>query len=125
MKDYGYNYDAGENLRKRHAFANVKRKLVRRSEPNSLERKLWKILGPTFEYAGNGSFKIDNLKPDFVSKTRKLAIEVYGDYWHKDEPIQKTMRRINRFERHGWRVIIIWEHEINDPIKLSRKLALI
>jgi very-short-patch-repair endonuclease len=126
MKDYGYNYDAGENLRKKHAFTNVRRKLtVRRSEPNKVERKLWKALGSSFEYTGHGSFKIDNLKPDFISQTRKLVIEVYGDYFHKDEPIQKTMQRISRFERHGWRVIIIWEHEVNDPIKLRRKLALI
>jgi len=124
MKEY--NYDGAERIKKRHAFSQVNRRPMRWSNaPNKVERKLWKVLGPSFEYTGHGSFKIDNLKPDFISKTRKLVIEVYGDYFHKDEPIQKTMQRISRFERQGWRVIIIWEHEVNDPIKLRRKLALI
>jgi len=123
MKDF--NYDGAERIKKKRAFSQTNRRPIRRSGPNSLERKLWKILGPSFSYTGNGSFKIDNLKPDFISKTRKVVVEVYGDYWHKDEPLHKTVRRISRFERNGWRVVIIWEHEIHDPIKLSRKLALI
>lgn len=124
MKEY--NYDGAERIKKRHAFSQVNRKPIRWSNrPNKVEWKLWKVLGSSFEYTGHGSFKIDNLKPDFISKTRKIVIECYGDYFHKDEPIHKTMQRISRFERQGWRVIIIWEHEINDPIKLRRKLALI
>lgn len=120
-----YNYDAGERVKKRHAFDKTNRRPRRRTGPNSLEWKLWKILGPTFTYTGDGSFKIDNLRPDFISKNRKLVIEVYGNYWHRNETLEKTMRRMHRFNRCGWRCIIIWEHEINDPVKLQRKLALI
>lgn len=119
------NYDGAERIKKRHAFSQVNRRPIKRTGPNNLERKLWKILGPSFSYTGDGSFKIDNLRPDFVSKTRRVVIEVYGMYWHKDETISKTMRRVCRFNRCGWRCIIIWEDEIHDPIKLSRKLALI
>lgn len=123
MKEF--NYDGAERIKKRNTFSQANRRPIRRSGPNSLERKLWKILGPTFSYTGDGSFKIDNLRPDFVSKSRRVIVEVYGDYWHRNETLHKTMRRISTFERRGWRCIIIWEHEVHDPIKLSRKLALI
>jgi len=120
-----YNYDGAERIKKRNAFSKTNKRPIRQTGPNALEWKLWKVLGPTFTYTGDGAFKIDNLRPDFISKTRRVVVEVYGNYWHKDEPLHKTMRRISRFERNGWRCIIIWEHEIHDPIKLSRKLALI
>jgi len=123
MKEF--NYDAAERIKKRNAFSQANRRPIRRPGPNKVEWKLWKILGPSFAYTGDGSYKIDNLRPDFISKTRKLVIEVYGNYWHKNETIEKTMHRINRFNRQGWRVIIIWEDEVHDPIKLSRKLALV
>jgi G:T-mismatch repair DNA endonuclease (very short patch repair protein) len=35
------------------------------------------------------------------------------------------MQKVARYQRQGYRAIIIWESEINDPIKLRRKLALI
>ncbi len=124
-KWFSYEYDAIKNLRKRHSFDNVRRKPIKRTGPNTLERKLQRILGPSFTYAGDGSFKIDNLKPDFVNKSRKVVVEVYGNYWHRNESTQETMQRINRLQRQGWRTIIIWESEIADPIKLRRKLSLI
>lgn len=123
MKEY--NYDGAERIKKRNAFAKINRRPIRRSGPNALEWKLQKALGPSFIYAGNGTFKIDNLKPDFVDKTRKIIVECYGDYWHRNEPITKTMQKVARYQRHGYRAIIIWESEINDPIKLARKLALV
>lgn len=124
MKDY--EFDVEKRLKQRNNFSKATRaRKPRVAGPNALERKIWKVLGPSFEFTGDGSYKIDGLKPDFISKTRKIVIEVYGDYWHKDEPLQKTIRRVSRFERNGWRVIIIYEHEIHDPIKLRRKLALI
>lgn len=124
VKDYRYEYDIEKILRARRQLSQIKRR-PRRAGPNGLERKLQQVLGSAFVFTGDGSFKIDNLRPDFINKTRKLVVEVYGDYWHKNEPLYKTMQRISRFERCGWRVIIIWEHEINDPVKLSRKLMLI
>ena len=124
MKDY--EFDIEKRLKQKNNFSKAVRARKRRgSGPNTLERKLWKALGSSFEYAGDGSFKIDGLKPDFISRTKKVIVEAYGSYWHRDESIHKTVRRVSRFESEGWRVIIIWEDEIHDPIKLQRKLALI
>jgi G:T-mismatch repair DNA endonuclease (very short patch repair protein) len=125
VRHVSYEYDAIKNLRRRHAFDGVRKRAVKSSEPNALERKLQKALGPSFTYTGNGSYRIDNLKPDFVDKTRKIVVEAYGDYWHRDEPLIKTMSKVARYKRQGYKAIIIWESEINDPVKLSRKLSLI
>ena len=125
MKEVNYAFEAYKRLKRKNNFAKVNRRPIRRTGPNALERKLQKALGPSFTYTGDGSFKIDNLKPDFVDKTRKIVVEAYGDYWHKKETLTKTVGKIYRYRRQGYRTIIIWEHEIHDPIKLSRKLALI
>lgn len=123
MKEFNYEYDANKRFRQKNNFAKVNRVPRRRKEPNALEWRLQKALGPSFTYTGNGSFTIDNLKPDFVDKTRKIVVEAYGNYWHRNETVIKTMQKIARYQRHGYRTIIIWESEINDPIKLRRKLA--
>jgi G:T-mismatch repair DNA endonuclease (very short patch repair protein) len=126
MKNYDYSFDVEKRLKQKNNFSKATRVRKQRTiGPNTLERKLWKILGPTFEYVGDGSFKIGNLKPDFVDKTRKIVVEAYGNYWHRNEPLSKTVRRVTRFEREGWRVVIIWEHEIHDQRKLQGKLALL
>lgn len=78
-----------------------------------------------FAYAGDGSFTIDGLRPDFVCKSRKIVVELYGDYWHRNDSIEKTARRIHRFAKEGWRTIIIWENEVKDRNKLRKKLALL
>jgi G:T-mismatch repair DNA endonuclease (very short patch repair protein) len=125
MKEFDYEYDPAKRFKQKNNFAKANRVPRKRSEPNALEWKLQKALGPSFTYTGNGSFLIDSLKPDFVDKTRKIVIEAYGNYWHRNESITKTMQKVNRYQRQGYRAIIIWESEINDPIKLRRKLSLI
>lgn len=109
MKNYEFSYDISKKLAQRKNVSKLKRLIV----PNKLEVKLGKMLGSKFQYAGDGSFKIDNLKPDFVDKTRKIVVEAYGDYFHKNDTIQKTMIRIQRFEKQGYKTIIIWESDIN------------
>lgn len=74
--------------------------------------------------------------PDFIYPKRRLAVFVHGCFWHRcsrcNLPLPKTHRsfwkskfernverdRLNRKElKHmGWKVIEVWEHEINkDP----------
>jgi DNA mismatch endonuclease, patch repair protein len=83
-------------------------------------------------------------KPDFVINETKWAIFVDGDFWHgyrmgprrlsakpklwreKILSNKKRDRKINgKLKRMGWKVIRIWEHEIEKtPESVSRKLAL-
>jgi DNA mismatch endonuclease, patch repair protein len=76
--------------------------------------------------------------PDFVYPRSKLAIFVHGDFWHRcptcDLPLPKIHAAYwkRKFERNierdqlvraelegmGWRVMVIWEHEVRDDPSL-------
>lgn len=54
--------------------------------PTGPERKLIRIIKKyklPYKYTGDGSFIIGGLNPDFVNiNGEKIAIDVFGDYWH-------------------------------------------
>lgn len=85
-------------------------------------------------------------KPDLVFRRRKKAIFVHGCFWHQHpsktcrivrvpksaqgywQP--KLTRNVSRDAEHvenlralGWRVLIVWECEIEDVNTLARSLA--
>ena len=81
-------------------------------------------------------------RPDFVLRTRRIAIFVDGDFWHgwrfpawKNKLSEKWEHKIAsnrrrdalnraRLRRAGWIVLRIWEHEIEaDPDRVRRRLA--
>lgn len=66
-----------------------------------------------WHYVGNGKFfvrtKIKTRVPDFVNAKQKKIIEVYGDYWHKNDNPQD---KIDEYNAVGWDCIVLWEHEI-------------
>lgn len=121
MKRVNYSYDVSKKIRQRSNFKKSGRK-SRDKGPNKMERKLWKILGSSFKYNGHGEKKFAGKIPDFICETHKIIVELYGNYWHRDESIKKTIDRINLFKDHGYKTVIIWEHEV-DPISVRRKLA--
>ena len=74
-------------------------------------------------------------RPDFVFREQRLAVFVDGDFWHGwrfpswehkltpkwREKIAETRRRDRRnfvrLRRAGWRVVRLWEHQIeSDPV---------
>lgn len=83
-------------------------------------------------------------KPDFVFTDERIAVFVDGDFWHGwrfpvwrqrltefwREKIEKNrirdQRNFRRLRRAGWRVVRIWEHEVeeNPPICVVRIAAL-
>ena len=93
---------------------------LKNRRPTGPERKLIKIIerhNLPFKYTGNGSFILEGLNPDFVeSNGRKIAIDVFGDYWHTLKADKESYTEQGRkaiFEKYGWKLIIIWEKEIN------------
>ncbi len=83
-------------------------------------------------------------KPDIVLVKHKTVIFVNGCFWHRhkgckyayspksrklfwQEKVNGNIERDNKkrieLKRLGWRVIIIWECEINNKQKLKRKLT--
>ena len=98
---------------------------VLRRRPTKPELKLTKILNEEFlgewMYSGDGQVWIVRMNPDFWNiNGRKMVIELYGDYWHRnDDP----KIRVRNYKRHGVSCLIIWEHEIKDKASLIRKIG--
>lgn len=82
-------------------------------------------------------------RPDIVLKSRKAAIFVHGCFWHrhvhcKNSVLPKTRRefwlaKLNgnverdkrnalMLEREGWKVLTIWECEVEDEAQLAKTL---
>jgi DNA mismatch endonuclease (patch repair protein) len=101
--------------------------LVRGRRNASTELKLLKLFRASGITGWRRHYPITG-KPDFVFRSRKLAIFVDGDFWHGNPDalripksrvdfwrakIQKNRERdavvTAELERRGWRVIRIWE----------------
>ena len=65
---------------------------------------------------------IDGKIPDIVDLNNKRIIELYGDYWHKDESSEQQNERIQLFLDNGYNTLIIWEKELKNLIKLEIKI---
>jgi len=81
-------------------------------------------------------------KPDFVFDAKRLIVFVHGCFWHGcltccrmpgsrqeywNDKIQGNMRRDQKrcaeLESQGWRVLIIWEHELKtDPTSAVNRI---
>jgi DNA mismatch endonuclease, patch repair protein len=80
-------------------------------------------------------------KPDFVFPKQKIALFVDGCFWHgcpkhsnmprnnqefwqkklqgnkdRDKLVSKVLRKL------GWKVVRVWEHELNNPSRVAAKL---
>jgi len=105
-------------------------------KPNKLEIRLADALNNEFpgylKFVGDGSFLVGGSSPDFINVEKKQIIEVFGCYWHccrkhfpnikdRDSIIRKQhrkdQRRVNKFKKLGYSVLIIWEHEIIDDLQ--------
>ena len=85
--------------------------------PNRQEAILNNILSTNFpndwKYVGNGDLIIAGKCPDFVNTNGKKAlIELFGDYWHKDDNPED---RIKIFEPYGYKTLVVWENELKNP----------
>jgi hypothetical protein len=86
--------------------------------PNGCELKIAKILEEiqpnVWKYVGDGSHPVGRKKPDFWNGGNKL-IEHFGTYWHGERArcYEETEKgRIEFLEKHGYKVLIIWEHDL-------------
>lgn len=82
--------------------------------PNSLELKFIKIIKEKnlpYKYVGDGSFLIGFKNPDFINiNGEKICIEV-ANHFHHPEPWAE--KRIQHFEKWGWKCYIIFEDELD------------
>lgn len=92
--------------------------------PNSQEILLNTILEEHFlgqwKFVGDGKAIIGGKCPDFINTDgRKDVIELFGDYWHKNDNPQN---RIEHFKKYGYSTLIIWEHELKDKNKTIERV---
>ena len=92
--------------------------------PNKPEKLLNKLLDRLFpndyKYVGDGQFIIAGKCPDFINiNGQKKIIELFGDYWHKDDDPQD---RVDIFSPYGYKTLVVWEHELKDTSRLKDSL---
>ncbi len=94
----------------------------------------------TFIHNEKRDFQISYYFPDFVDEKNKLIIEVYGDFWHANPEIykaddliyksknikatdiwDKNERRINTLKKYGYKILILWEKDINKNIEIVKQ----
>lgn len=70
---------------------------------------LSKNFGGEWKYVGNGEVVLGGRNPDFINiNGKKKIIEIFGDYWHKDDDPEI---RIRHFKQYGYDTLVIWEKE--------------
>lgn len=94
-------------------------------KPNIPEQMVMAILDACFpnqwKYVGNGGTEFGGLMPDFINiDGKKQLIEMFGDYWHRDENPQD---RIDHFKQFGFSTLVIWERELKNPEKVEEKIV--
>jgi len=97
-------------------------------KPNTPEKFLIELFNKNnfnLKYVGNGK-RWFNLKyfdgemdrkkmfnPDFINEEKKAIVELFGDYWHNNKKaIINDNLRIKTYLSRGYKVLIIWEHEL-------------
>ena len=73
-----------------------------------------------WKYTGDFSFWINGKNPDFVNcNGQKKCIEVFGDYWHRNDNPQD---RKDIFKEFGYDTLVIWERELKNYSELKFKI---
>ena len=91
--------------------------------PNKIEQKL--ILSMSqynlpYKFVGNFEVVMGGKNPDFIQVNgKKKLIEIYGDYWHRNDNPQK---RIDFFKKYGFDTLIIWEKEFDNLEEVIEKI---
>lgn len=93
--------------------------------PNKSEIKLLDTLNILYpfewKYVGNGEVIIAGKCPDFINVNgKKLIIELFGDYWHKND---NPKNREKVFKPFGYRTLVVWEYELKNIKNLEQKIG--
>lgn len=119
---------------------NMRRIRGKNTAPELAVRKLCRELG----FTGYRIHRKDLPgKPDIAWVSRKVAIFIHGCFWHGHDCIegvrkpksnkpywipkiernqQRDAEHIQALQQRGWKVLVIWECELKNPLTLSQKL---
>ena len=81
-------------------YESIKTWSIRPTNPEKIiQRILAKYFPKEWKYVGNGKVWFGKKNPDFINiNGQKKLIEVYGDYWHRNDNPQD---RIDHFKKYG------------------------
>ena len=98
-------------------------KQIKPNKPEKFLINLFKKEELSFKYVGDGYTFIGGKCPDFISFNPKYIIELFGDYWHNlPGAKEKDKERLHIYNKHGYKTLIIWEHELKNPIQVIEKI---
>jgi len=104
---------------------------ARNVRPNNLEKRAIRLIENNnlqFKYVGDGKKIINGKCPDFVHRTQKVVVEVFGTFWHlkrkkylngewsKDKE-EEAYSKI--YSKEGYDSLFLWEDE-SDEVWLSK-----
>ena len=121
-----HKYNIARQKRKQWKNAEFARMMGRawQLKPNKPETSILTMLETLYpkewKYTGDFSFMIGGKNPDFVNcNGQKKCIELFGDYWHKDEN-PNYRKRI--FAEYGYDTLVIWEHELKQAERVKFRI---
>ena len=106
-----------------------------RASPNRAESRLYELLQEvaTDKFVMNTHARkvVAGCTPDILSKKGKVAVEMFGTYWHGKErtgrsKFEEERHRCNILAKEDYTTIIVWEDELfNIPLLRRRLLKLL
>lgn len=122
--NYGGKYSNLPEIREKISKANKGRKIGKEEmekrlkswnrKPSGLEKFFDELTPKIVRYTGDGSWW-RRLKdghyhnPDFKITGQNKVIELFGDYWHRNDNPNKL---INLYKRANLKALVIWENEV-------------
>lgn len=92
---------------------------------SSIEQTIDMATPDSLEYVGNYQYAVclaDGRRkyPDFISRKDNRIVELYGDYWHKNDDPEDI---IADYQTVGYSCLVIWEHELKDMQAVLDKIS--
>jgi len=82
--------------------------------PTNPEKVFDELTPDIVRYVGNGAWWRNHHNPDFKIKGQNKVIEIYGDYWHRND---NPKDRIREYKEMGLECLVFWEHEVYEDTK--------
>ena len=83
------------------------------------------------EYTGDGTFWVGNINPDFIIRSKRTVIEIFG--YHHNELRRFAKVRYNQtyegrkkiFKKHKWKLIVFWQDDLDREDAEARVLSVL
>ena len=119
--------DPEEHIRARNRLISLNLSGKMRQKPNLLEQRFQQLVGARIKFVGSTLWaqpliesRFDNMTPDFLVIGANAVIEVFGNYWHRND---RAEDRVRLWNSAGYHCLVVWEKEIkNDPEAVRAKV---